>query len=79
MRENRTHGLTRGRWGDYFKPEAYSTIGLIVITAPSSAGHHRRNENERIFQNTSGAARRSFYPKTGRSRCRTVPERLYRG
>ncbi|EMU57667.1 hypothetical protein ECMP02155212_5704 [Escherichia coli MP021552.12] len=31
-----------------------------MITAPSSAGHHRRNEDERIFQNTSGAARRSF-------------------
>ncbi|MBV2410739.1 hypothetical protein, partial [Escherichia coli] len=27
VRENRTHGLTRGRWGDYFKPEAYSTSG----------------------------------------------------
>ena len=24
--------------------------------APSCAGHHRRNEDERIFQNTSGAA-----------------------
>lgn len=30
--------------------------GLNVITAPSCAGHHRRDEDERIFQNTSGAA-----------------------
>ena len=29
---------------------------LTVTTAPSSAGHHRRDENERIFQNISGAA-----------------------
>lgn len=29
---------------------------LTVTTAPSSAGHHRRDEDERIFQNTSGAA-----------------------
>ena len=50
-----------------------------VTTAPSSAGHHRRDEDERIFQNTSGTAGRSFYPQTGRSRCRTVPECLYRG
>ncbi|TNL06123.1 hypothetical protein CYD30_20705, partial [Kosakonia cowanii] len=27
VRENRTHGLTRGRWGDDFKPEAHSTNG----------------------------------------------------
>ncbi|HAA0881554.1 TPA_asm: single-stranded DNA-binding protein, partial [Salmonella enterica subsp. enterica serovar Heidelberg] len=26
------------------------------ITAPSCAGHHRRYEDERIFQNTSGTA-----------------------
>ncbi|EBE5620116.1 single-stranded DNA-binding protein, partial [Salmonella enterica] len=26
------------------------------ITAPPCAGHHRRYEDERIFQNTSGAA-----------------------
>src|SRR5882672_6215426 len=25
VRENRTHGLTRGCWGDHFKPVAYST------------------------------------------------------
>ncbi|EAM7328030.1 TPA_asm: single-stranded DNA-binding protein, partial [Salmonella enterica subsp. enterica serovar Heidelberg] len=25
-------------------------------TAPSCAGHHRRYEDERIFQNTSGTA-----------------------
>ncbi len=30
--------------------------GLTVITAPPCAGHHRRYEDERIFQNTSGAA-----------------------
>ncbi|EHL6334241.1 single-stranded DNA-binding protein [Escherichia coli] len=30
--------------------------GLTVITAPSCAGHHRRDEDERIFQNTSGTA-----------------------
>lgn len=30
--------------------------GLNVITAPPYAGHHRRDEDERIFQNTSGAA-----------------------
>ncbi len=30
--------------------------GLTVITAPSCAGHHRRYEDERIFQNTSGTA-----------------------
>lgn len=29
---------------------------LTVTTAPSSTGHHRRDEDERIFQNTSGAA-----------------------
>ncbi|HBZ2217893.1 TPA: single-stranded DNA-binding protein, partial [Klebsiella pneumoniae] len=29
---------------------------LTVTTAPSSAGHHRRAEDERIFQNISGAA-----------------------
>ncbi|TGC03702.1 single-stranded DNA-binding protein [Escherichia sp. E2586] len=29
---------------------------LTVTTAPSSAGHHRRDEDERTFQNTSGAA-----------------------
>ncbi|HDW2347456.1 TPA: single-stranded DNA-binding protein [Escherichia coli] len=29
---------------------------LTVTTAPSCAGHHRRDEDERIFQNTSGAA-----------------------
>ncbi len=29
---------------------------LTVTTAPSCAGHHRRNEDERIFQNTSGTA-----------------------
>ncbi len=29
---------------------------LTVTTAPSSAGHHRRDEDERIFQNISGAA-----------------------
>ncbi len=28
--------------------------GLNVITAPPYAGHHRRDEDERIFQNTSG-------------------------
>lgn len=27
VRENCKHGLTRGRWGDHFKPEAYSTRG----------------------------------------------------
>ncbi|MCO0425843.1 hypothetical protein MLT81_24140 [Escherichia coli] len=47
--------------------------------APSCTGHHRRDEDERIFQNTSGAAGRLLYPRTGGSRCRTVPERLYRG
>ncbi len=31
-------------------------IGLTVITAPPCAGHHRRDEDERIFQNTSGTA-----------------------
>lgn len=31
-------------------------IGLNVITAPPCAGHHRRDEDERIFQNTSGTA-----------------------
>ena len=25
VRENCKHGLTRGRWGDDFKPETYST------------------------------------------------------
>ncbi len=30
--------------------------GLTVITAPPCAGHHRRYEDERIFQNTSGTA-----------------------
>ncbi len=30
--------------------------GLTVTTAPSCAGHHRRSEDERIFQNISGAA-----------------------
>lgn len=29
---------------------------LTVTTAPSCAGHHRRDEDERIFQNTSGTA-----------------------
>ncbi len=29
---------------------------LTVTTAPSCAGHHRRDEDERIFQNISGAA-----------------------
>lgn len=29
---------------------------LTVTTAPSCAGHHRRYEDERIFQNTSGTA-----------------------
>lgn len=29
---------------------------LAVTTAPSCAGYHRRDEDERIFQNTSGAA-----------------------
>ncbi|EFD0804321.1 single-stranded DNA-binding protein, partial [Escherichia coli] len=29
---------------------------LTVTTAPSCAGHHRRAEDERIFQNISGAA-----------------------
>ncbi|CSI24459.1 single-stranded DNA-binding protein [Shigella sonnei] len=53
--------------------------GLTVITAPPCAGHHRRDEDERIFQNTSGAAGRRLYPRTGGSRCRTVPECLYRG
>lgn len=46
---------------------------------PPCAGHHRRDEDERIFQNTSGTAGRLLYPRTGGSRCRTVPERLYRG
>ncbi|GAB5124945.1 hypothetical protein ECPV1252_42520 [Escherichia coli] len=55
MRENRTHGLTRGRWGDYFKPEAYSTIGLTVITAPPRSvrgitGEMRMSEYFRILQ-----------------------------
>nr|WP_250911674.1 single-stranded DNA-binding protein [Escherichia coli]QIQ18231.1 Single-stranded DNA-binding protein [Escherichia coli] len=54
-------------------------IGLTVTTAPPCAGHHRRYEDERIFQNTSGTAGRLLYPRTGGSRCRTVPERLYRG
>ncbi|GHK90272.1 hypothetical protein ECZU25_57920 [Escherichia coli] len=53
--------------------------GLTVTTAPPCAGHHRRDEDERIFQNTSGTAGRLLYPRTGGSRCRTVPERLYRG
>lgn len=26
VRENCKHGLTRGRWGDYVKPETYSTV-----------------------------------------------------
>ncbi|NYY74245.1 hypothetical protein DMN57_28445 [Escherichia coli] len=34
-----------------------------MTTAPSSAGHHRRDEDERIFQNTSGTAGRSFTRK----------------
>nr|WP_249927030.1 single-stranded DNA-binding protein [Escherichia coli] len=46
---------------------------------PALCGHHRRYEDERIFQNTSGTAGRLLYPRTGGSRCRTVPERLYRG
>ncbi|WP_324288089.1 single-stranded DNA-binding protein [Escherichia coli] len=46
---------------------------------PPCAGHHRRYEDERIFQNTSETAGRLLYPRTGGSRCRTVPERLYRG
>ncbi|ENF0950870.1 DUF905 family protein [Escherichia coli] len=29
-----------------------------MITAPPCAGHHRRDEDERIFQNTSGTAGR---------------------
>ncbi|CAJ1303817.1 hypothetical protein JRT73AECX_JRT73AEC_04837 [Escherichia coli] len=29
---------------------------LSFLTAPPCAGHHRRYEDERIFQNTSGAA-----------------------
>ena len=37
VRENRTHGLTRGRWGDHFKPGAYSTrmcgLGLRFTAA----------------------------------------------
>jgi len=30
VRENRTHGLTRGCWGDHFKPVAYSTTGCLA-------------------------------------------------
>nr|QAR15152.1 UPF0401 protein YkfF [Klebsiella pneumoniae] len=31
-----------------------------MTTAPSSAGHHRRDEDERIFQNISGLPDGSF-------------------
>ena len=30
MRENCTHGLTRGRWEDDLKPVAYSTAALLL-------------------------------------------------
>lgn len=32
VRANCTHGLTRGCWGDYFKPVAYSTSGPGELT-----------------------------------------------
>ena len=38
---------------------------LTVTTAPYCAAHHRRDEDERIFQNISGAAGRLLYPRTG--------------
>ena len=37
MRENRTHGLMRGRWGDHLKPVAYSTVNPYDIDGTADA------------------------------------------
>jgi hypothetical protein len=50
VRENCTHGLTRGRWGDHFKPVAYSTKLYMKVIKPAPELLTVRYRRRRLWQ-----------------------------